>query len=281
MQDLTSQYIKQTVKAALKEDLGKGDITSKLTIDKKSQSQFNIVAKEDLILCGLDFALAAFKQINKKLSLKTFCKDGSKVKKGTVIMQGEGYSRDILAAERVALNFLQHMSGIASLADKFVTKLNNPKIKILDTRKTLPNYRKIAKYAVRVGGADNHRFCLDDGVLIKDNHIEACGSIAEAIDKTRQGTKLAIEVECETLTQVKEAVSAKADIIMLDNMSLANIKKAITLIKGKAKIEVSGNITLANIANYRNLKVDYISSGSLTHSPQASDISLNIKAMAV
>lgn len=276
MIEIQKAKILKIVKAALAEDIGKGDITSKYTIAKKQRAEFTLLAKDNLILCGTDFFSAAFKYLDKKIKLEYFFKEGQSVKKGQVIAKAEGNARAILAAERVALNLMQYMSGIATKTNLFVAKVKPYNAEILDTRKILPFYREVAKYAVSVGGGTNHRMGLDKQILIKDNHISGAGGIANTF-KYLTKTKLKIEIECENLTQLRQALKHKPDIIMLDNMSLANIAKAVKIINRKAKIEVSGNINLDNVAKVAATGVDYISVGSLTHSVIASDLSLKLK----
>ena len=268
--------ILKIVKAALAEDIGNGDVTSNYTVPEEQQAEFALLAKDDLILCGVDFFTLAFKELDKNIDLTYFFKEGNKVKQGEVVASGIGNARAILAAERVALNLMQYMSGIATKTQLFVAAVKNYPVEILDTRKILPFYREAAKYAVLIGGGKNHRICLDDQVLIKDNHIIAAKNIATAL-KNCAKTGLKIEIECETIAQVKEALLYKPDIIMLDNMSLVNMVKSVKIINKKSKIEASGNINLANIAKVAATGVDYISVGSLTHSVSASDLSLNLK----
>ena len=268
--------ILKIVKAALAEDIGNGDVTSNYTVPEEQQAEFVLLAKDDLILCGVDFFTLAFKELDKNIDLTYFFKEGNKVKQGEVVASGIGNARAILAAERVALNLMQYMSGIATKTQLFVAAVKNYPVEILDTRKILPFYREAAKYAVLIGGGKNHRICLDDQVLIKDNHIIAAKNIATAL-KNCAKTGLKIEIECETIAQVKEALLYKPDIIMLDNMSLVNMVKSVKIINKKSKIEASGNINLANIAKVAATGVDYISVGSLTHSVSASDLSLNLK----
>lgn len=273
--------IEQIIKQGLDEDLGKpGDITSNLTIAENKNIKFQIKNREEIILCGADIACQVFKTVEKKLKTKITLKknfnDGDFLKKNSVIIEGSGNARAIFAAERLALNFMQHLSGIATNTNNYVKELANSKTKILDTRKTLPGFRALQKYAVKTGGGKNHRFALYDGVLIKDNHIAAAGGITSAVAMVKKGTKLKIEVECDNLNQVKEALDAKVDIILLDNMNLQQIKKAVATIAGKAKIEVSGGMNLEKIKEISKTGVDYISVGALTHSVKAVDIGLDI-----
>ena len=273
---MNSEYIKNLVKSALQEDIGNGDITSNLTISARQNANFNIIAKEDLIFCGKSFILESFIQINFNIKINFNYDDGDIIKKSQIICYGTGSAKDILQAERVALNFAQYLSGISSNTKKYVDLVKPYGVKILDTRKTLPLYRKAAKYAVTKGGGINHRFALDDQILIKDNHIIAAGSINNALTKCFN-TDLKVEIECETLDQVKEVLKNPPDIIMLDNMHIENIKKAVRLIAKKSKIEVSGNVSLENIIALAQTGIDYISIGRLTHSVMAVDISLDLQ----
>ena len=268
--------IKQLVKFALDEDIVTGDITSELTILDNPNAQFNIIAKEDFILCGCDFVLNSFLQIDPEIKIKFNYADGDLIKKSQIIAFGHGKAKNILKSERVALNFLQYFSGISTITNKYVKLVEPYKVKILDTRKTLPLYRKFAKYAVTMGGGKNHRFSLSDQILIKDNHIIAANGVAQALNNCKK-TIIKTEIECETLAQISEALPHKPDIIMLDNMDLATIKKAVTLINNKSLIEISGNVNLDNIVSLAQTGVDYISIGKITHSVTAIDISLDLK----
>jgi nicotinate-nucleotide pyrophosphorylase (carboxylating) len=266
---------------ALDEDLaGVGDITSNLTIPQNSKIKFQIVGREEIVLCGVDIALMVFDRAAQILGLeplkiKKHFNDGKLLPKNNVIISGSGNAKLIFAAERVALNLIQHLSGIASETKKYVDEIVGEKTKILDTRKTILGLRILQKYAVVVGGGSNHRMGLYDAVLIKDNHIAAARGIKNAVLATKK-SKMKIEVECDNLDQVGEAVEAGVDVIMLDNMNLEQIKKAAKLIGKKAKIEVSGGINLKQINAISKIGVDYISVGALTHSVKAVDIGLDI-----
>lgn len=264
---------------ALQEDLGPGDVTSEATIGPESSSVAVVLAKQDLTLAGLDIARAVFHYLDTKIQFTTFAKDGDRLNAGTEIAKLSGNTRALLAGERVALNFLQHLSGIATLTARYVERVKGLKAEVLDTRKTLPGLRQLEKYAVRVGGGRNHRFGLYDGVLIKDNHIKAAGGITNAVEGARRSAHhlLKVEVETKTLDEVREAMAAKADIVMLDNMPIDIMREAVKLIAGKAHVEASGNITLETIRAVAETGVDFISSGSLTHSAPAADISMKIK----
>ncbi len=280
--------ITKIIKIALREDGAFDDVTSDLTIAKNSLISFEISPRELIVFCGKEIILEAFSQLknsakfkNCPLDLEIFIDDGSDVKPGKPIARGHGNARMIFAAERVMLNLVQHLSGIATVTQKFVKELNNKKIKILDSRKTLPGLRALQKYAVAAGGGKNHRFNLSDMILIKDNHIAAAGGVKSAIEAAKKNRKkLKIEVECDTSEQVVEAVKSGPDIIMLDNMKIAELKKSIELIRQnsekKIQIEISGGVNLSNIGTFSQLDVDFISTGAITHSVKAVDIGLDI-----
>lgn len=266
------------IKSALAEDIGSGDITSIATIPTKQQISFSINAREKMVICGIDIAAAVFKTLDSKIKIHKKTKDGSIIKKGDTILTGKGNARAIFAAERVALNFLRQMSGVATLTRKYVDETNGTKAKILDTRKTIPGLRSIQKYAVKCGGGHNHRFGLYDQILIKDNHISAAGSIENAVNQARKyvGKSKKIEVECDTLDQVKEALNTSADVIMLDNMSLTQIERAVSIVNGKVPLEVSGNVTVDKVRKIAKTGIDFISAGSLTNNPESVDIGLDV-----
>jgi len=264
------------IKTTLKEDIALGDITTDSLIDPSSISTAVYIAKDDGIIAGLFVSERVFKVIDEEIEFVKRVNDGDRVKKGDIIAQIKGSTSALLKAERTSLNYLQHLSGIATKTGMFAEKLAGLKTKVVDTRKTTPGLRALEKYAVKMGGGSNHRFCLSDGVLIKDNHIKAAGGVKKAIDKVRANIPhtIKIEVETETLEQVKEALSAKADIIMLDNMSLDQMKEAVILIDGKATVEASGNVNLSSIREIAETGVDIISVGELTHTVKAFDISM-------
>ena len=270
------------IKQALDEDIGRGDITSGLLIKDDAVARANIIAKEDLVIAGNLTAGRVFEIIDKAINIRSFFKDGESVKSGAVIIALEGSLRTILAGERVALNFLQRLCGIATITDKFAKAVEEYGVKIIDTRKTTPNMRALEKEAVVAGGGHNHRMGLYDMILIKDNHVKYCGGVAEAVAaaKSNRPPDIKIEVETKSLDEVKEAVSAGADIIMFDNMSPDEVKEALEIVRGKALTEVSGGITLENVKEYAAAKPDFISIGALTHSAGAVDISLLIKEIA-
>ena len=285
MQKIDLEIIQDLIGKALDEDLKKdGDITSNLIIPDYKPVKFQISNREEIILCGMDFALMVFDLVAEKLKSKNKLvinkkiSDGKKLKKNSVILQGIWDAKAVFAAERVVLNLLQHLSGIATMTGKYVAEISNKKTKILDTRKTLPGLRILQKYAVRTGGGQNHRLGLYDGILIKDNHIAAAGGISKALKMVKKNLsgKMKTEIECDNISQVKESLDNGADIIMLDNMNLNQIKRAVKLIGNKAKIEVSGGVNLKNIKAISKTGIDYISIGALTHSAKAVDIGLDI-----
>lgn len=272
--------IKTFIANALSEDIGPGDITTEALVSPRIKGKAEIIAKERLILAGIDVAGEVFRQINLSVLFSTKHADGNELSKGTLIATISGQLASILTAERVALNLLQRLSGIATLTREYVKEIEGTKARIVDTRKTTPGLRALEKYAVRVGGGKNHRFGLFDGILIKDNHIAAVGSIKEAMKMAKEMAPhtLKIEVETENLEQVKEALAAGVDIIMLDNMDTNTMKEAVKLIKGRALVEASGGINLSNVREVAETGVDFISVGAITHSARAMDISMEISA---
>ncbi|HEX9112799.1 MAG TPA: carboxylating nicotinate-nucleotide diphosphorylase [Nitrospirota bacterium] len=271
--------LKELIARALAEDLGPGDVTSEATIPVDSISIAVILAKQHLVIAGLNVARAVFHQLDPSIVFTPFAKDGDAVHGGSEIAKVSGNTRALLAGERVALNLLRHLSGIATLTSKYVDKVKGTKAKVLDTRKTLPGLRQLEKYAVRMGGGRNHRFGLSDGVLIKDNHIAASGGIIKAVECARKKVHhlLKLEVETKNLDEVAEALAVGADVIMLDNMPVDVMRKAVKLVAGRALVEASGNVTLDTIRLIADTGVDFISCGSLTHSAPAADISMKIK----
>lgn len=270
-------YAAVMVEAALAEDIGTGDITTRAVVRPGARGEAVIIAKEPLVVAGLFVAEAAFKKLDGKTVFRPMFKDGDRVRKGAVIAEVSGGLRVLLTGERVALNFLQRLSGIATRTSEFAGKLKG-KARLLDTRKTTPCLRLLERYAVRAGGGVNHRFGLFDAVLIKDNHIKAAGSVANAVAAARKavGRLVTIEVEVTDLAETRQAVDAGADIIMLDNMDTAMIRRALKVIGGRVPVEASGNIGLHNIGAVAATGVDYISSGAITHSAAAVDISMEI-----
>ncbi len=270
--------VNDIIRLALAEDIGHGDVTTAATVDPDAEGTAAVVAKEGFMLAGYEVFLEVFMTIDPAIDFSVNRVDGDRVRKGDVIMELEGPLAALLTGERVALNLLQRMSGVATLTDKYVRAVSSTKARILDTRKTTPGLRVLEKYAVTVGGGYNHRFGLSDGVLIKDNHIAAAGGIANAVMAARENAPhtLKIEVECESMDHVKAALGAGADIIMLDNMDVPSMAKAVKLIGGKALVEASGNMTLKRAAEAAKVGVDLVSVGALTHSAPAVDISMKI-----
>ena len=274
MIDLDQAYIDRIVRAALEEDNGSGDITTLLTIPKDSQSRAVMVAKAPGVLAGIAVAKRALHTgwIRITMSLS----DGATVRPGDAILEVKGRTPDILSRERVALNFLQHMSGIATLTNKYVKLVSHTKAKIIDTRKTTPGLRRLEKYAVTVGGGFNHRFNLSDGILIKDNHIAAAGGVTAAVTAARKNAPHLLKIECEVtnLDQLSEAIAAGADAVLLDNMPLDMLKQAVEVAAGRVVTEASGGVNEQTVAAIAETGVDLISVGALTHSAPALDISL-------
>jgi nicotinate-nucleotide pyrophosphorylase (carboxylating) len=269
--------IKNVLRLALEEDIGNCDITTTLLIPEGDRAKALLIAKGNFVVAGMPFAQEVFNIIDPHTEFRIYFPEGSKAAKGDVIAEISGNTRTLLSCERVSLNVLQRLSGIATLTHRFVEKVKGMSVKIVDTRKTTPGLRFMEKYAVRTGGGENHRFGLYDGILIKDNHIEAAGSIAAAVKSARKAHHLSkIEVEVESLKDVKEALSAGADVLMLDNMSPEDMKEAVRLAKGKVIVEASGNMTLEKVRAVAETGVDLISVGALTHSAPAADISMKI-----
>ena len=266
----------QLIRMALQEDITSEDVSTNAVMPTATKGTVELIAKEDGVIAGLDIYARVFTILDEKTEIDFHCKDGDEVKKGELMATVTGDIRVLLSGERVALNYLQRMSGIATYTRQVAKLLEGSKVTLLDTRKTTPNCRVFEKYAVRVGGGCNHRYNLSDGVLLKDNHIGAAGSVTKAIQMAKAYAPFVrkIEIEVETLEQVKEAVEAGADIIMLDNMTPEVMKQAVELIDGRAQTECSGNITKENIQKIREIGVDFVSSGALTHSAPILDISM-------
>lgn len=272
----------ELIRLALQEDISSEDVTTNSVMKEAVLGEVQLICKQDGIVAGLDVFKRVFELLDENTKVEFTCKDGEAVTKGQLMGTVTGDIRVLLSGERVALNYLQRMSGIATYTHSVAELLKGTKTKLLDTRKTTPNMRIFEKYAVRAGGGCNHRYNLSDGVLLKDNHIGAAGSVANAIKMAQEYAPFVrkIEVEVENLDMVKEAVEAGADIIMLDNMSVEEMQEAIRIIDGRAKTECSGNVTKENIDRLTSLGVDYISSGALTHSAPVLDISLkNLHAL--
>lgn len=277
MNDITMRLqADHLIMEALKEDISSEDVTTNSVMKEETAGEVELICKQDGIIAGLEVFRRVFMLLDEKTEITFFCKDGDQVKNGEKMGVLRGDIRVLLSGERVALNYLQRMSGIATYTHAVAKLLEGSKTKLLDTRKTTPNMRIFEKYAVRVGGGYNHRYNLSDGVLLKDNHIGAAGSVTKAVEMAKAYAPFVrkIEVETENLDMVKEAVEAGADIIMLDNMTPEQMRQAIELIDGRAETECSGNVTKENIERLTSLGVDYISSGALTHSAPILDISL-------
>lgn len=264
----------QLVRAALAEDLGTGDVTTRLTVMPGKLARAQLVARAPTVLAGISVCRKVFRAVDCRVLLVAHCRDGTRINEGQIVATVSGPACSLLSAERTALNFVQHLSGIATLTRRFVDCVRKTGATILDTRKTTPGWRELEKYAVRCGGGANHRRGLYDMVLIKDNHIAAAGSITETLDRCRRA-KLPVEVEARTLAEVREALAAGAARILLDNMTPAMMKRAVGLCRGRAKTEASGGVTLRNVRQVALTGVDYISVGALTHSAPAADIALD------
>lgn len=262
--------------SALREDITQEDVSTNAVMPEACNGVVDLIAKEDGIICGLQIFERVFALLDPATKAEMYVKDGDEVQTGALLAKVYGDIRTLLSGERVALNYLQRMSGVATYTHQVAALLEGTKIQLLDTRKTTPNNRIFEKYAVKVGGGHNHRYNLSDGVMLKDNHIGAAGSITKAVAMARAYAPFVrkIEVEVENIAMVKEALEAKVDIIMLDNMDHDTMKEAISLISHQAEIEISGNVTKANIEKIKDLDVDYISSGALTHSAPILDLSL-------
>jgi len=280
---IKGKQVEQIVSNALAEDLGSGDVTTEALIPPDLEGKAAILVKRDGVLVGIDVAKEVFRQVDPSLYFKALVKDGAKVRKGDVVATVEGKVASMLKAERTALNFLQHLSGIATETAQYVDAVSGTKAIITDTRKTIPGLRLLEKYAVRAGGGRNHRLNLGDGVLIKDNHLVALRSsgvgLGEAVKQARKRAPRAmkVEVEVESVKQAREALSAGADIIMLDNMNVKDMRRVVELVHGRALLEASGGITLDNVRSVAETGVDLISVGALTHSAKALDISLEVE----
>ncbi len=275
---MTADPVTSLIDAALAEDIGPGDITTDLLIPAAAAGVGTIIAKEELVVAGLDVARRVFARLDSRVRFDPARADGDAVAAGTSVAALRGPLRALLTGERTALNFIQRLSGIATQTRAYVSALGDCRTVLVDTRKTTPGWRYLEKYAVRVGGAKNHRMGLFDGVLIKDNHIAVSGGIQAAVQRARSGAShlLRIEVEVESLPEVDEALAAGADVIMLDNMDLAAIRAAVARIAGRATVEVSGGVTEEGLAALADAGVDLISSGALTHSARSVDLSMRI-----
>lgn len=271
--------IRRLIGTAFREDIGYGDITTAAVLTGEETGTARALAKSDIVVAGIDVFREAFVYRDRQVTVTGCFADGRKAERGSILAEVAGNLQSILTAERVALNFFQRMCGIATLTRQYVDQVEGTKAKILDTRKTAPGLRYLDKYAVRTGGGFNHRFGLYDGVLIKDNHIAASGSIARALASVRGRIPhtLKIEVEVKNLEELKEAFTAGADVIMLDNMTVEDMEKAVVITEGRVPLEASGNVSLANVKQIAETGIDFISVGTLTHSVAAADISLKIE----
>jgi nicotinate-nucleotide pyrophosphorylase (carboxylating) len=275
---LEKSEIRRIIETALREDIGPGDVTTGCILTGRETGIARAVAKADLVVAGMDVFQDVFHSVDPGLRFKKKGRDGKHFRKGAVLAEVAGSLQSILQAERVALNLFQRMCGIATLTRMYVGLVSGTKAKILDTRKTAPGIRALDKYAVRAGGGCNHRMALYDGILIKDNHIEAAGGVAEAVRRAAASVAptLKIEVEVKNMAEVKEALIAGADMILLDNMDIRMMKQAVEFVSGRIPLEASGNVSLENARDIARTGVDYISVGALTHSVTAADISLKV-----
>lgn len=269
--------LQSIIRNALNEDLGAGDVTTEALVDENHRGAASLLVKQEGVVAGLPVAEEVFRQLDPAVQFERLVREGDRVAKGTRIARIKGKTRALLSGERVALNFLQRLSGIATATRRVVRALEGLNCRVLDTRKTVPGLRMLDKYAVRVGGGTNHRFGLNHGALIKDNHIALAGSLAEAVRRVREraGHMVQVEVECDTLEQVEEALQLSVDAILLDNMELDTMRRAVRMIAGRAWVEASGGVTEENARAVAETGVDAISLGWLTHSPRALDISLD------
>lgn len=278
---IDANEIERIIDIALIEDIGAGDVTSTITIPVGTNASFVIRAREEIVVCGCDIAALVFSKIESRGKVETTIKiqDGKIAKAGDVLIAGDGDARSIMAAERVALNLLRQMCGVATVTKQFVEQIKGTKAKLLDTRKTIAGLRSLQKYAVTVGGGHNHRFGLYDGILIKDNHIAICGGIKNALEmaKNKAPAGFKIEIECDTISQLKDALKFGADMVLLDNMSIKDLKDAVKIVSGKIPIEASGGVTIKTIRKIAETGVDFVSVGSITNTPANVDIGLDME----
>ena len=283
MERLELEEVRRVVAAALAEDVGSGDVTTLATVPEGMRARAAMVAREDMVLAGIELAREAFRQLSAEVEFEESASDRAVLRPGAVLLRVAGPARALLTGERVALNFVQRLSGVATLTRKFVDAVAGTNARILDTRKTTPGWRKLEKYAVACGGGQNHRFGLYDLVLIKDNHLAALraekpNAIAAAVKRAREKyPQLQVEVEADRLEQVEQALEAGADIILLDNMSNEDLRRAVEMTRGRAKLEASGGVNLGTVRGIAETGVDYISAGALTHSARAVDIGLDFE----
>jgi len=273
---IATDTLERVAFAALAEDVGEGDVTTDATVAEDALGTADIVLREPGVVCGLGVVEAVFRALDPELRFERLVDEGATVTGSNPVARVSGPERAILTGERTALNFLGRLSGIATLTRRYVDAVSGTGAAILDTRKTTPGMRVLEKHAVATGGGRNHRFGLDDGVLVKDNHLRAAGSVAAAVERVRAATPLPVEVECDTLDQVSEALDAGVDAILLDNMSLAELRAAVALAKGRARLEASGGVTLDTVLAIAETGVDEISVGALTHSARSLDVSLEL-----
>jgi nicotinate-nucleotide pyrophosphorylase (carboxylating) len=273
---VATDTLERIVHAALAEDIGAGDVTTEATVSADSVGTAAVLVKEPGVVCGLRVAETTFRALDPEVQFEAFAADGDLVEAPAVVARVSGSQRAILTGERVALNFLGRLSGIATLARQYVDAVAGTGVAVLDTRKTTPGLRALEKHAVASGGGTNHRFGLDDAVLVKDNHVRSAGSITTAVELVRAASDLPIEVECETLEQVSEALKVGVDAILLDNMTLPELSDAVALAGGRARLEASGGVTLETIRAIAETGVDEISVGALTHSARSLDVSLEL-----
>lgn len=266
---------RRVIAAALAEDIGTGDVTSSSVIPEDTHFSGVMAAREEMVVAGLDIAGEVFRMVSPEIVWRPRVVDGARIAAGTVLAEIAGPARALLTAERTALNLLQHLSGIATLTRAYVDRIAGTGAVLLDTRKTIPGLRRLAKYATRLGGAHNHRLGLYDAVLIKDNHIAVCGGITAAVARARAATTVTVQVECDTLEQVREAALANADAILLDNMPPETLREAVAIVNGRARTEASGGVTLDTIRGIAETGVDSISVGRITQSARAVDIGLD------
>ena len=273
---VATDTLERVVVAALVEDVGSGDVTTEATVDVDAVGTAELLLKEPGVVCGIGAAEAVFSALDADVHFESLVDDGTHVEGTTVVAVVAGPLRAILIGERTALNFLGRLSGVATLTRRYVDAVAGTGVTILDTRKTTPGLRLLEKHAVACGGGRNHRFGLDDGVLVKDNHLRAAGSVAAAVDRLRAASPLPVEIECDTLAQVSEALAAGVDAILLDNMTADDLVAAVALVRGRARLEASGGVTLENVRAIAETGVDEISVGALTHSARSLDVSLEL-----
>jgi nicotinate-nucleotide pyrophosphorylase (carboxylating) len=274
---VSTDVIERAVDAALAEDVGEGDVTTEATVDADSVGTAALSLREPGVVCGLRAAETVFSALDPELRFETLVVEGAVLDAPVEVAVVTGSERAILIGERTALNFLGRLSGIATLTRRYVDAVAGTGVAILDTRKTTPGLRALEKHAVACGGGRNHRFGLDDGILVKDNHLRAAGSIGAAVERLRAATDLPVEVECDTLEQVQEALAAGVDAVLLDNMSLDELRAAVALARGRARLEASGGVTLETVRAIAESGVDEISVGALTHSARSLDVSLELR----